>query len=572
MSKNATTEWIDLLGRPSTWSIWGLIVATIVATIVFAFGNLMLVRSQPLVSLVANTFLTLAVFAVLAFAARGVSGRLSQPLAGAGIGVLLLGLSALRGYGLDWAIGLAGIDDNLTAEFRAVVSVSVFAPGLVLSVLVVGLVGEWRRNQAAIVSLSDARERTVETVESAIDAYASELAGWVRGEIEPRLRLIPSLGTTQARQSLKDIVNSVVRPLSNSLQNPRGDLVAAPKPGTVRVALRAFVTLALQSAPLAPGLTGLIFGLTLLPRNLTAGTLLEGLAATIVLSLVIGFGATGINVVSRRIFRTLSGWTHVTLIGLGLGALGSVIAVMSQLLTSSSLGFDNIFLVGVAATLTLSVLLGGVVNGARYVARQREEIAQLESDVERELSVARRLQWQRHRALGNMLHGPLQAALNAGSIRLSRARTAQDVSDTSNWLSEEVTRLLDQMPHLDNAGSDLRLTMQRIRDTWEGICDIEWNIDDAMVVSLTGDALAGSIADVMVEAVFNAIKHQSPDTVTVELVETVPGRIRLTVSHPGTLMLAARPGLGTQTFDSLTTSFSLREEDGQVIFDALFVR
>lgn len=572
MAKNAATGWIGLLGRPSTWSVWGLVGATIVATIVFAFGNLMLVMSQPVLSLVTNTFLTVVVFAFLAFTARLVSGRLSETRAGVGIGILLLGLSALRGYGLDWVVTFADIDDGPTAGFRAVVSVSVFAPGLVLSVLIVDLVRKWRRYQAEIVSLSETREKTVDTVESAIDAYASDLADWVRGEIEPTLRSIPSLGTAQARQSLTDIVNSVVRPLSTTLQHPRGDLMAAPDARTVRVALRNFVTLALQGAPLAPGLTGLIFGLTLLPRNLNVGTVLEGVAATMALGLVIGFGTRGINAVSHRFFRTLPEWTHVALLGCALGALGSLIAVMSQLLTSSSLGFDNIFLVGVAATLTLSVLLGGVVNATRYVAQQREDIAQLESDVERELSVARRLQWQRHRALGNMLHGPLQAALNAGSIRLSLASTPQDVSDTSDWLSKEVMTLLDQMPHLDNTSSDLRVTIQRIGDTWEGICEIEWGVDDALVASLTGDALAGAIADVMVEAVFNAIKHQSPEIVRVELVKTLPGHVRLTVSHPGTLMVAARPGLGTQTFASLTSTFSWEEHNGQVIFDALFTQ
>ena len=572
MSKRSSTQWIDLLGRPSTWSVWGLVVATIVAKIVFAFGNLLLVMEAPSLTLGANTVFTLVIFALLGVMARVLAGRVSESISGIIVGATLLVLSAARGFGVQWMVTVVGADDDLTAWFRAIVSVSVFAPGLVLSVLIVELVRQWRKNQAAIVALSEQREKTVDTVSSAVDAYLLDLSEGIRREIEPTLRAIPSLGSAQARQSLKDIINSIVRPLSASLQNSRADLVDIPPARSVRVAVRNFITLALQGAPLAPGLTGLIFGLTLLPRNLSSGGVLAGLGATVALGVFIGIGTFSINALSRRLFRNLPHWIHLGLLAILLGALGSLIAVLSQLLTGTTLGFDNVFLVGAAATVTLSVLLGGVVNATRYVAQQQWEKKELEEALEREIAAARRLQWQRHRSLGNMLHGPLQAALNSGSIRLSRAKTAEEVDETCEWLTREVTSLLDQIPNLESSGSPLGLAIERITDTWEGICDITWRLEESLVPSLSGEPVSGAIADVLVEAVFNAIKHQAPEEVDVEIVEEKPGQIRLTVSHLGTLLATARPGLGTQTFESLTSSFGWREHEGSVLFEASFYR
>lgn len=572
MSKRSSTEWIDLLGRPSTWSAWGLVVATVVATIVFTFGNLLLVMSAPLETLAANTLLTVAIVAILGALARLLSDRLSPPRAGITVSVALLALSAARGYGLQWVINVVGFEDDMTAGFRAVVSVSVFAPGLVLSVLIVELVRQWRKNQSEIEALREQREKTLETTRSAVDAYLSDLSEGVRREIEPTLRSIPSLGSAQARQALKDIINSIVRPLSTALHNPRGDLVEVPPARSVRVAVQKFINLALQGAPLAPGLTGLIFGLTLLPRNLASGSVWEGLGATLALGVIIGAGTAGINAISRRLLRRLPAWAHLGLLGVILSILGSLVALLSQLLTGSSLGFDNVFLVGATATVTLSVLLGGVVNATRYVAQQRLERKHLEADIEREIAAARRLQWQRHRSLGNMLHGPLQAALNSGTIRLSRATTSEEIRDVSDWLTDEVSSLLDLGTSPENSLSDVRVAIERITDTWEGICAIAWTVDDSLLDSMVAQPVSGAIADVVVEAVFNAIKHQSPDRVDVEIAEEKPDRIRLTVSHPGSLLATSRPGLGTQTFASLTSSFKWQEHAGRVVFDAVFYR
>lgn len=572
MSRSSSTQWIELLGRSTTWSTWGMVVTTIVATIVFTFGNLVLVMTAPVLTLVMNTLFTMVIFVLVAGLARLLEGRARETLAGVIVGVGLLALSGIRGWGLEWVADVSGAEDDLAAGFRVIVSISVFAPGLVLSVLIVELVRQWRRNQSEIEVLSEQRERTLDTVKAAVDAYLSDLSDWVRSEIEPTLRSIPSLNSAEARQSLKNIINSIVKPVSTTLHSPQAALVGPPPSPTKRIALSNFITLALKDAPLAPGLTGLIFGLTLLPRNLASGTVLDGLGATMALGACIAIGTIGINQMSRRVFTSLPIWLHLGLLSLLLSILGSLIAFLSQLVTGSTLGFDNVFIVGAAATVTLSVLLGGVVNATKYVAQQQRDISVLQSDLDREVEAARRLQWQRHRSLGNMLHGPLQAALNAGSIKLSRATTPDQVKETSEWLTREVTTLLDQIPSLDNTSPHLTLTMQRITDTWEGICKITWSVDDSLADSLVGETASGALADVLVEAVFNAIKHQSPDHAVVEIIEEESGRIRLTVSHPGMLLAMSRPGVGTQTFQSLTSSFEWKEEGGNVVFEAVFYR
>ncbi len=82
--------------------------------------------------------------------------------------------------------------------------------------------------------------------------------------------------------------------------------------------------------------------------------------------------------------------------------------------------------------------------------------------------------------------------------------------------------------------------------------------------------MATAIGDTLVETVFNAIKHQSPDHVDILLDQNSPAEIRLTVVHPGTLSGKRIAGLGSTALDYLTLRHSLTEKAGVVTFEGFF--
>lgn len=569
MPRHNAVRWVEALGKPGAWSMSALMVSTAVSTIVFAFGNLPVVTEHPVPTLVANTVLTAVLFGILLLSAQFCSKRVSPAIAGAITLVVLLIGSAGRGAALHAFFSATAIDPGQGVVMRALVSVTVFAPGLLLSVLAVDSISRWRADEAAIRELTDQRERIAESVTQSITERSHDISEFLKAQLEPVLKDLPSVSPEQARRLLQTMVGQIVKPLSASLHDDF-PTVTPPSTRTVSVAVREFIALALRGRPLAPVLTGIVFVVTLLPRTLTGSSTLQGVVWAVTLGLTVSAGTWAVNRVSGTLWTRIPTVIHAALLGGALIALGSAVAGVSQLFSPSDLGFGNLHIVGAAATLTLSVLLGGVVNARRYFAQQRDTLLELSQTLEHELRRARQLHWQRNRALGNLLHGSLQATLNAANVRIARATTPEEARAISGDVATEVATVLDQLPAVENDVPDLRVTIQRINDTWEGITELRWEVSEDLLDGLTGAPVASAISEVLIESVFNAVKHQSPELITITLHSENPAEFSLTVSHKGTLPASLTPGLGTRALEYLTLRHSLRESRGEVRFDAVF--
>jgi hypothetical protein len=560
--------WLASLGTPRTWSIAALVVSTVVSTIVFAFGNIGVVQDSPLVTLGVNSLITAVLFGLLRLSAKLVSPRLSAGAAGGVVLALLLVGAGLRGAILQGLLVATGLDQSQTVWMRAVVSITVFAPGVVLSVLVVESIRRWRADEARIRQLTEQRESTMASVRGAIDTHADELSTWLSATLEPKLHQVATSSAEEARSVLQDMVTQIVKPVSASLHNSLPE-VTPPTPRTATVAIGEFVALALRGTPLAPLLTSSIFTFTLLPRTLATGPG-EGLLLAGALAGTVLLGTGAINLLSRKLWSRVPVGVHLALMTVGLIGLGLTVAGVSQVISPSTLGFDDIYLVGAAAVTTLAFLLGGVVNARRYFAQQSARVVELSQELEGELTRARELLWQRNRALGNLLHGSLQAALNAASVRMARAKDKEELLSIREELATEVSTLLVGMREANTPGADLRVAIERITDTWEGITELNWSVEEKVLDTTAGHPVATAIGDTLVETVFNAIKHQSPDHVDILLDQNSPAEIRLTVVHPGTLSGKRIAGLGSTALDYLTLRHSLTEKAGVVTFEGFF--
>lgn len=560
---------LEPLGAPSTWSLPALVVSTVVSTIVFAFGNTVVVETNPALTLGVNTLVTAGLFGLLRLCAGWVVGRTSTSIAGSVVLAALVVGAGLRGVILQAILVGTGLDSSQTLLMRVVVSITVFAPGIVLSVLVVESIRRWRADEARIRELHEQRESTMASVRRAIDSHSDELSKWLRGQLEPKLKLVAASSPEDARNTLQEMVTQIVKPVSASLHNsfPR---VTPPVPRTATVAFAEFVALALKGAPLAPVLTAVIFTFTLLPRTLTTGSTWESLALVTALATAVLLGTGGINLLSKRLWGRVPLGIQVLFVMAGLVGLGLAVAGLSQLISDSTFGFDDVYVVGAAAVTTLAVLLGGVVNARRYFAKQSIRVAQLSKELDRELTRARELLWQRNRALGNMLHGSLQAALNAASVRMFQTKDPEELDSIREGLTQEVSELLMAMSTVESEGGDLRVTIERINDTWEGISELRWSVEESVLDTTAGLPVATAMGDALVETVFNAIKHQSPDHIDISLDYSSPTEIRLLVAHPGFLPASRSAGLGSSALDYLTLRHSLTEKAGVVSFEGFF--
>lgn len=87
---------------------------------------------------------------------------------------------------------------------------------------------------------------------------------------------------------------------------------------------------------------------------------------------------------------------------------------------------------------------------------------------------------------------------------------------------------------------------------------------------MAGHPVATALADVIVETVYNAVKHASPEWIDINLEVANTGYIRLTVSHPGHLDGPRSDGLGSRVLDYLTLRHTLAENEGIVTFEGFF--
>jgi hypothetical protein len=569
-SERGHTTWLHRFGEPATWSVSGFVVSVVVATIVFVFGNIALFLSSPLLLFLANTLLTAVSFVVVVGMAKAVEGRLGPTRTGLTITATVVAVSALRGVALDLLIVSAGLGDTEEPLTRALISVTVFGPGLVLSVLAVRAISQWRQDEATIKNLSDDIRTTQTIISDTIDAHISDVTSHVKTSLGPKLATLSALSPDEAKESLNDMVATIVKPVSRALHDT-APVSLAPGERSATVAFGEFVDVALRGKPLAPIVTGILFTLTLLPRYLTGEGITLGLAIALAMGTAMVAGTLAINALSSRFYGRLPRSAHLASIAVALVGLGAGLGVFSNVMVRVDIGFDNVFIVGSAATLTLASLLGGVVNASKYFQQQRALVTALQKELDTELTRARQLQWHRQSALSNWLHGPLQAAMNAARIRLTQQEATPDSLTTElDTIATELRTLLTDIETADNTPTDLALVIGRIGAMWESVTTLTWDVDHTLVDAVTNTPLARAIGDVLVESVFNAIKHQAPDTVAVSLQNDPSGHITLTVTHPGHLADNVTQGLGTSVYHELTTQHTLLQESDSVVFSAQF--
>jgi signal transduction histidine kinase len=552
------------------WSLQALAATVVVSTLTFGFGNIDLVSHSPLVSLAVNAAITVLVFVVMALLATALPRTMSRKLATAIVLVGLVALSAGRGAVLAFTIVATGLSNTAPVTDKVLASVFVFGPAVILSVLVIAWADRWRHQQARIRELITQREQLEQFVADSVSAHTAEVATIVEQNLQPQVLALPSMNSVSAQKTLGDLVNAVVKPLSKQLYDDF-PAVNVPETKSVFVSAREFIHQSLMGRPFRPLINGAFFVIGLAPRNLSESVTVGAVVWPVAIGVVVAVGTWLANIMSARYLRQLPSAVHFLLLLLLLGVIGVVVALMPALLGANDPDQASYFLTAPVATILIAVLVGGVANARGYFLLEQAKLADLEKELARDTARARSLQWQRNRTLAAILHGSLQSALNACTIRLARAKDAGEAQAVARELSLDIDKVFKALRSPEAHSIDLQTTMLRITDTWEGVADIQWRVDKNVLSTVSGHPVSHAISDCLVETVYNAIKHQAPDHLDVTLEFGDDDVITLIVNHPGTLPTDRSEGLGTRILDYLTFRHDLTERDGIVEFRGVFL-
>jgi signal transduction histidine kinase len=217
--------------------------------------------------------------------------------------------------------------------------------------------------------------------------------------------------------------------------------------------------------------------------------------------------------------------------------------------------------------LTLIIGLAMFVGQVRQTQRYATQLNAQEVNEKLELlnSQARRELWLNRRRIATVLHGPVQAALYASAMRL--AQSTRPSKKLIQSVNEDLASALEVLKFESLESVDLRDVLSQIIEVWPSPCGLCSNGPTAVTKKkpLVGEA----VAEVLREAVSNAIKHGSASEIEIEA-KVSNNLILLSIFNNGKPPVNSRGnGFGSKLYSELTHTWKLdKTEDGRTKFSA----
>ncbi len=402
-----------------------------------------------------------------------------------------------------------------------------------------------------------------------IETQRAELVGRVQGILAPainsvRQQLKSASNSAEIIETLTKTVDEVVRPLSHDIaateQQPeplssakaRGYIPAIspmhridasrlflPQLSALLIAITAFPA----ALALKPGFEGFIAGV------------LHGLIALLVLGFIKGL------VQGRRMPILYA----AMLVVLGFSAVEWLVLFLAEALR-----------IPFSEQETANILMFGLVFGITFAIGQAVQVARGEAVTElksviaaTELLVSRLRQeiWLNNRKMASVLHGPIQTALYAASMKLSSAKkiTPQLVAEAES----DITSALDRLDLSPSEQEDFAEVITQIVSLWRGSCEISVFIDENASTKLYADKNAGAcVVEVVQEAISNAIKHGRASNASVMISLTKQGTAEVRVRNDGKPLDVKAQGFGSQLLDEICHRWQIVNDGRGVLLTA----
>ena len=210
---------------------------------------------------------------------------------------------------------------------------------------------------------------------------------------------------------------------------------------------------------------------------------------------------------------------------------------------------------GLVLWVGLAVLVSVLAMLDEHGRQHRASLAEINVRLEEVIARLRRESWLLHRSVALAVHGPVQSALIATSMRLSAGdRTTHSVNDARRRLDQALTVIeqdTHEVPSIDDALADLI-------GLWGPVVRIRADVTPNVESHLAGDpGLRRCVVEVCREAVSNAIRHGRAVVVDVSMVHQGE-KILIRVSDDGHgLPSVPVAGLGSAMLDATCLRWSL---------------
>lgn len=483
--------------------------------------------------------------------------RMPVHMRSGGTFIVILLAAGMRGVGIGAINYMLGVSTTPEFTYRVISAIVSLGTVLTIATLALASIHEHARIVRGLerqrVRLVAARLEADSTLAEQQQMFADEVAKQLTSAVESLSS--SDLGVEVA--GLRAITTEVIRPLAHELAAvPSGGGVTGDVEIPRQRNIRQLVMDA--SGPRAVSAMGLSVVLTVFASAyaLAMFGLRAGLTVLIVVFAVTFFGW----VVARRLLglrrgleplprRVVAFAGALLIVGAATGIAG-YLAVGSEAYAASMLG-----------TVVFIPILGvmmGLVHASRAI-RDRTLVTLREANATLEWQVARTnaVCWQQQRHLARVLHGSVQAAVTAGVLRLEAAQRGGELPDdvlgeVRSNIMQAISRLSS---NLDDA-VDIAAEVGRLKGTWKGICEIVvvWS-GDAQAAASSDPVCGGVLADLLVEACSNAVRHGGATRIRVAIDMQGDDLLRVRIHDDGLSDEGASPaGLGTAYLEDVSVS------------------
>lgn len=464
-----------------------------------------------------------------------------------------------------------GVNDSGDLWFRFFGGAAI---GIGLLIIYSNLIGAKKEQDLVQKELQSKEESLLGFRENIAEIFAeeeAELRKRTASELGPRLHLLEEHIASSDAQTITQKINSMlineVRPISDSLAAEAKNLqVQIPKH---KVQLSADPNVVIDySDTIRPVATTLMVFLAWLMTSQIVLPQATGLDVAIA-------SATYLITISviRLLVKPVKNLSHTQIFFLSSfpGFLASVPGYlllyqvphnqMGAILLPTFLVFGG----WVNVVFTYALLLE---RGRQITEKRLNEILQ---KFETENKIFEQKLWVAQHAWYTLLHGEVQSALTAASIRAS---SKSELSSTDRALiTQDLARASRALANPAGLRIELVESLKALKETWSGITDIKLTISPELLEKIShSNELPIVINEILKEAVTNAVRHGSAKSIEIELASLSSGKIQIQVVNDGLKPVSGSSiGVGSNIFSKLclSTSLTWNPDNSQTEFKAI---
>ena len=481
----------------------------------------------------------------------------------------IISAAALRGLLIYSILKALGMENGVGLAFRMQASITNIGLAILVATLAVAFSSSHAASTNRLIAdqrkLRQLRDATIEKINLFDETFKNSIAT----QLQDSISAFKGAKSEDALKILRLAIDQVVRPLSEILDKQTRGILESPSQDVAykinwkRVFSKSTHIDRISEVPIILAL--ILFGGSALVHDFPLRTSLLEIASVLFLGILL---IKISKIFFARVTKRLKRVPEALFMFLSLYLPGQFLGLESYFVIKDSQHPGQfIFLIPV-----FTVLLGllfAVFNSARREALEvRVGIEIISAELNWELARARELNRQQQRLLSFTLHGQIQAAMEAAFIKLRLAiDSGVDNDSLRSSLAELIESAVTHIYRNFKSPDSLDSVLVKIRDTWNGIAEVTWDIPSEVLKKVAADPISNTaLIDLITEMSFNAVKHGKASSIEIRCQEVDSRILELIVSNDGNVLEPSeRRGLGSKLLEESTIDWNRFTEEAKTV-------